>query len=173
VTAKVFVFVFAAIVTVAGTIAAPSELVVETIALPGGALPLSVSVPVEEAPPPTVVGLNVTVVSAAGVAEIATVFDTPASVAVSVEDAFAATPSVVTVKVTLVAFVATVTDTGTVAQVVSELDSATAKPDEAAFPFKVSVPVTLLPPTTGLALRDTADRDAGCTVRMSLFVVPL
>lgn len=126
VTVNVFVFVFAAIVTVAGTVAAPSELVVETTAPAGGALPFSVSVPVEKAPPPTAVGLNATDVSAAGVVEITTVFDTPASVAVSVDDAFAATPSVVTVKVTVVAFVPTVTVAGTVAHVVSELDSETA-----------------------------------------------
>jgi hypothetical protein len=161
VTVNVFVFVFAAIVMVAGTVAAPSELVVETTAPAGGALPLSVDVPVEEAPPPTEVGLNVTDVSAAGVVEIATVFDKPASVAVMVDDAFAATPTVVTVKVALVAFVETVAVAGTVTHVVSELESATAKPDAAALPFKVTVPVTLLPPTTGLALSDAADRDAG------------
>jgi hypothetical protein len=161
VTVNVFVFVFAAIVTVAGTVAAPSELVVETTAPAGGALPLSASVPVEEAPPPTAAGLSVTEVRAAGVVEITTVFDTPARVAVMVDDSFAATPSVVTVNVAFVAFVPTVTVAGTVAHVVSELESATAKPEEAALPFKVTVPVTLLPPTTGLALSDTADRDAG------------
>jgi hypothetical protein len=37
----------------------------------------------------------------------------------------------------------------------------------------VTVPVTLLPPTTGLALSDSADKDAGCTVSVPLFVVPL
>jgi hypothetical protein len=118
--------VFAAIVTVAGTVAAPSELVVETTAPAGGALPLSVSVAVEEAPPPTAVGLIVTDASAAGVVEITTVLVTPASVAVMVEEAFADTPNVVTVKVAVVEFVPTVTVAGTVAQVVSELDSVTA-----------------------------------------------
>lgn len=173
VTVNVFVFVFAATVTVAGTVAEPSELVVETTAPAGGALPFSVSVPVEEAPPPTAVGLNVTDESAAGVVEITTVLDTPASVAVIVDDLFAAAPSVVTVKVFVVVFAVTVTVAGTVAQVVSELESATAKPIAPALPFKVTVPVTLLPPTTGLALSETADGVAGCTVSVPLFVVPL
>lgn len=173
VTVNVFVFVFAATVTVAGTVAEPSELDIETTAPAGGALPLSVSVPVEEAPPPTAVGAKVTDESAAGVVEITTVFDTAASVAVIVDDLFAATPNVVTMNVAVVAFVATVTVAGTVAQVVSELDSATAKPDEPALPFRVTVPVTLFPPTTGLALSDTDDSDAFCTVRVPLFVVPL
>jgi hypothetical protein len=168
VTVNVFVFVFAATVTLAGTVAAPSELVVETTAPVGGALPLSVSVPAEDAPPPTAVGLKVTDKSAAGVVEITTVLDTPASVAVIVEDSLAATPSVVTVKVAVFAFVATVTVAGTVAQVVSELVSATAKPVAPALPFKVIVPVTLLPPTTRVALSDTADNDAGCTVSVPL-----
>lgn len=172
-TVNVFVFVFAAIVTVAGTVAAPSELVVETTAPAGGALPFSVSVPVEEAPPPTAVGLNVTDESVAGVVAITTVLDTPASVAVIVDDLFAATPSVVTVNVAVVAFVATVTVAGTVAQVVSELERAIAKPVEPALPFKVMVPVTLLPPTTGLALSETEDGVAGCTVNVPLCVVPL
>jgi hypothetical protein len=173
VTVNVFVFVFAATVTVAGTVAEPSELDIETTAPAGGALPLSVSVAVEETPPPTAVGLKVTDESAAGVVEITTVFDTAASVAVIVDDLFAATPSVVTVNVAVVAFVATVTVAGTVAHVVSELESATPKPVAPALPFRVTVPVTLLPPTTGLALSDTADKDAGCTVRVPLFVVPL
>lgn len=172
-TVNVFVFVFDAIVTVTGTVAAPSELVVETTAPAGGALPFSVSVPVEEAPPPTVVGLNVTDESVAGVVEITTVLDTPASVAVIVDDPFAATPSVVTVKVAVVAFVATVTVAGTVAQVVSELERAIAKPVDPALPFKVTVPVTLLPPTTGLALSETEDGVAGWTVSVPLRVVPL
>jgi hypothetical protein len=173
VTVNVFVFVFAATVTVAGTVAEPSELDIETTAPAGGALPLRVSVPVEEAPPATVVGLKVRDKSAAGVVEITTVFGTPESVAVMVDDLFAATPSVVTVKVAVVAFVATVTVAGTVAQVVSELESATAKPAAPALPFRVTVPVTLLPPTTELALSDTDDSDAFCTVRAPLFVVAL
>jgi hypothetical protein len=173
VTVNVFVFVFAATVTLAGTVAAPSELVVEKTAPAGGALPLSVKVAVEEAPPPTAVGFNVSDVSAAGVVEITTVFVTPASVAVMVDDLFAATPSVVTVKFDVVALFATVTVAGTVAHVVSELERATAKPDEPALPFRVTVPVTLLPPTTGLALSETPDRVAGCTVSVPLFVVPL
>lgn len=161
VTVNVFVFVFAATVTVAGTVAAPSELVVETTAPAGGALPLSVSVPVEETPPATAVGLKVTDESAAGVVEITTVFDTLASVAAIVDDLLAATPSVVTVNVFVVVFAATVAVAGTVAHVVSELDTATAKPVAPALPFRVIVPVTLFPPTTGLALSDTADNDAG------------
>lgn len=173
VTVNVFVFVFAATVTVAGTVAEPSELDIETTAPAGGAFPLSVRVPVEEVPPWTAVGLRVTVESAAGVVETNTVFGTPESVAVMVDDLFAATPSVVTVKVAVVAFVATVTVAGTVAQVVSELESATAKPAAPALPFRVTVPVTLLPPTTELALSDTDDSDAFCTVRAPLFVVAL
>ena len=160
-TGNVFVFVFAATVTVAGTVAAPSALIVETIAPAGGEFPSRVRVAVELAPPATAKGLRVTVERAAGVVEITTVFGTAARVAVIVEDLLAATPGVVTVKVAVVAPLATVTVAGTVAHVVSELARATTKPVVAALPFRVTVPVTLLPPTTGLALKETLERVAG------------
>lgn len=173
VTVNVFVFVFAATVTVAGTTADGSELVIDTTAPDGGAFPFSVRVPVELVPPATLVGLRVREVRAAGVVEITTVFGTAARVAVMVDDLFTATPMVVTVNVAVVAFVATVTLAGTVATVVSELLSATTKLDEPAFPFRVTVPVTFVPPTTGLALRETEVREAAWMVSDPFFVMLL
>jgi len=50
----------AATVTLAGTLAAPLSLVSSTCAPPVGAGPLSITVPIEEDPPLTLVGLSAT-----------------------------------------------------------------------------------------------------------------
>jgi hypothetical protein len=68
VTVNVAVVAFGAIVTLAGTLAAAVLLLPSvTSAPPAGAGPLSVTVPVDEFPPRTDVGLSVTELSAAAV----------------------------------------------------------------------------------------------------------
>ena len=61
VTVKVALFAPAPTVTLAGTVAAAVLLLASvTVAPPGGAAPLKVTVPVEELPPVTLVGLTAT-----------------------------------------------------------------------------------------------------------------
>jgi hypothetical protein len=68
VTVNVAVVVFAATVTLAGTCAAEVLLLDKVTTAPlAGAGPLSVIVPVEEVPPITVFGLNVTVLTTGAV----------------------------------------------------------------------------------------------------------
>jgi hypothetical protein len=62
------------------------------------------------------------------------------------------TGEVVTVNVAVVAFAGTVMVAGTVATVLLLLLSATAAPDKAAGPFRVTVPVDVLPPMTDAGL---------------------
>ena len=75
VTANVAVVAFAATVTVAGTVAIEVLLLVSaTTAPPDGALPDSVTVPVEELPPVTKVGLRVRLFTTGGVTASAAVW---------------------------------------------------------------------------------------------------
>jgi hypothetical protein len=67
VTVKVAVFCPAGTVTLAGVVAAVLVVDKETTAPPVGAVPLKVTVPVEETPPSTVAGLIVTVDRTPGV----------------------------------------------------------------------------------------------------------
>jgi len=60
----------------------------------------------------------------------------------------AATVALVAVNVALVLPAATVTVAGVVSAVVFELESETAAPPVAAFPFSVTVPMRFDPPTT-------------------------
>jgi hypothetical protein len=78
-----------------------------------------------------------------------------------------ATPSVVTVNVAVVALARTVTLAGTVAAAMLELESVTTAPPVGALPFKVTVPVELLPPTTAAGLTDTDWIEAGVTVSVA------
>jgi hypothetical protein len=169
VTVKVALLAPAATVTLEGTLAAvvlPLESV--TCAPPGGAGPLSVTVPVEEFPPITLVGFSVSDVRVGGgggagvtvseadvvaplkVAEMATVTD-------------AATALVLTVKVALVDPAATVTLGGTLATVVLLLESVTCAPPVGAGPLSVTVPVEEFPPVTlvGFSESEERERDAG------------
>ena len=81
---------------------------------------------------------------------------------------FDATALVVTVKVAVVAFAATVTLAGTCAAAVLLLDSVTTAPPVGAGPLSVTVPVEEAPPGTDVGLRVTELRTAAVTVRLAL-----
>ena len=74
------------------------------------------------------------------------------------------TGEVVTVNVAVLAFAGTVTLTGTAASELLLLLSETKAPDEGAEPFRVTVPVDELPPTTEFGLRVSKVTWGGVTV---------
>jgi len=145
-----------AIATVAGTLADGSLLVSETVSPPAPASPLSDTVPVEDRPPTSVVGLRMTDVKTAG--EIVSVADweVPLRLALIAVDDWAFTPTVATVNVPVFWPASTVTVAGTLAEGLL-LDKATVVPPVPAGPLRVAVPVDGLPPTTeaGFRLRET------------------
>ena len=81
---------------------------------------------------------------------------------------FDATALVVTVKVAVVAFAATVTLAGTCAAAISLLVSVTTAPPVGAGPLSVTVPVEEAPPGTDVGLRVTELRTAAVTVKLAL-----
>ena len=87
-----------------------------------------------------------------------------------ITDVDAATDTVLTVNVALVAPAATVTFAGTVAAAVLLLDSATTAPPDGAALVNVAVPWELLPPTTVNGVSEIADSAggdvAGCGVKV-------
>jgi hypothetical protein len=91
---------------------------------------------------------------------------TPLSVAVMVTLALAATPSVVTVKVPVVAPAATVIVVGTVAALMLLLARETTVPPVPAGALSVTVPVTGLPPTMLVAPKVMFERTAGLMVKV-------
>ena len=99
---------------------------------------------------------------------------TPEYVAVSVTGVETLTPPAVTVKVTEVAPDATVTDAGTVAAEVFELESVTRTPPIAAAAVKVAVPVPDWPLTIVLGDTETLLSAAagGLTVRSNVVLTP-
>jgi hypothetical protein len=80
-----------------------------------------------------------------------------------------ATDRVVTVKVAVLVFAATVTLAGTVAAEVVELASVTTAPPGGALPVNVTVPVEGVPPTTLVGLTETVEFAAGVTVSEAVF----
>src|SRR5271165_4366901 len=89
-----------------------------------------------------------------------------------VTEALVATGLVVTVKVAVVAFAATVTLAGTWAAAVLLLDRVTTAPLAGAGPFSVTVPVEVFPPTTEVGFRVTELSTAAVTVRVAVRVAP-
>jgi len=84
---------------------------------------------------------------------------------------WAATEMVVTVKLTLFVFAATVTVAGTEAAELS-LDRLTTNPPAEARPFSVTVPVELMPPPTVEGFRLTEEREDGLTVSVACIAPP-
>jgi hypothetical protein len=172
---KVAVVAPAATVTLAGTDAtAVLELVSDTTAPPGDAAAASVTVPVEELPPATVDGLNVTVETAGigGLTVSEAVFATleyNPEIVTAVDDA---TDRVGTVTWVDVAAAGTVAVATTVAADVLELDIETAAPPGGALPVRMIVAVELTPPTTIAGLTATLERAAGSTVNTAVFAAP-
>jgi len=141
----------AAIVTLAGTLAATLLLESSTCAPPVSAGPLRVTVPVEGDPPVTLMGLSAieeSVAEPGGVTVSEAVLVTPPEDPVMVTGAEAVTVLVLTVKVELLAPAATVTLAGTVAAAVLSLERETAAPPLGAGPLRVTVPVDGDPPVT-------------------------
>src|SRR6266850_6812332 len=158
----------AATATVEGTLAAVVLLLESvTCAPPVGAGPLSVTVPVEEFPPVTLVGFSVSEErvgggGGAGVTVSEADLVAPLKVAEMATVADAATALVLTVKVALVAPAATVTLEGTLAAVLL-LESVTCAPPVGAGPLSVTVPLEEFPPVTlvGFSESEERERDAG------------
>ena len=160
-TVNVAVVAPAATVTLAGTVAAAVLLLEsDTTAPPLGAAALKVTVPVEEAPPTTLVGLTVTAESAdaaGGVTVSVALRFTPAYAAVMVTGVELATVVVVIPKAALAAPPATVTVAGTPAALLL-LDRAMTAPPDGAGPLSVTVPCDCAPPATleGLTASDAS-----------------
>ena len=85
-----------------------------------------------------------------------------------VSEVFVATGLVVTLKVAVVALAATVTLVGTWAAAVLLLDRVTTAPPTGAGPFKVTVPVDVLPPNTDAGLRVTEAGTGAITVKLAV-----
>lgn len=175
VTAKLAVVEPAGTVTLEGTAAtAGSELVRTAETPPEGAALDNATVPVEGAPPRTLVGLRVRVESeAAGVTVKSADLVTPEYVPEIVTSVLPATVEVVTVKFTELVPAGTETLAGTVATAVLELERMTEAPPDGAAPDKVSVPVDELPPAMLLGLSVNEERAAGLTVSVAVFVTLL
>jgi hypothetical protein len=172
VTVNVTLLASAATATLAGAIATRSSLLESAmIAPPVGAGPLRVTVPIEEAPPETLVGLRLTDDNVGGVMVRTALRITPRYVAAIVARLRADTEFVATVNVAVVAPAATVTAAGTVALAVLSLESATAAPPAGAAALSVTVPIEALPPATLVGLTVRKDR-LGAIVRMALLVTP-
>jgi hypothetical protein len=138
----------AATVTLDGTVATLVLLLESWTVIPvDGAGPLSVTVPVDERPPTTVDGFKVKADNAtAGVIVNAAVFVTPLKAADMVASVDKATGFVPILKLAVVAPCGTVTDGGTVADVLL-LERATTVVVTAG-PVSVTEPVDEFPPTT-------------------------
>jgi len=153
-------------VTLVGTVAAALLSESVTTVPPTGAAPLSFTVPVDETPPRTLVGVTDTEESAGGLIVRFVVLDPVAIVAVIVTGVEAATGVVVTVKVAVRDPEATVTFAGAVAAKLL-LESVTSSPPAGAALLSVTVPLEDLPPVTAVGLNVTDDRvipDAAVTV---------
>jgi hypothetical protein len=157
----------AATVAVVGTVAAVLPEVSGTVRPPTGAGLLMVTVPVEEAPPRTEVGASDTPVTVGAV----TVRVAVAVPAVMVSVLFAATATVDTLNVAVVAPAATVTEAGTVAD--GSLDEReTDWPPVAAGPLMVTVPLDDAPPTSDVGASTTPVTVGAVIARLAVSGVP-
>jgi hypothetical protein len=142
-----------------------------TVIPPEGVTPVSVTVPVAEAPPLTVDGLIVTEagVGASTVRIVEAEFKF--AEAVSFELVGLATGTVVTVKLAVRVPAATVTEGGAEAALLEDA-SVTFRPTLGAAPFNLTVPLALAPPTTLVGVTVTVPGDGGFTVRGAVRLLP-
>ena len=146
----------AATVTLPGTCADVLLLLRATVAPPAGAALLRVTVATEEFPPTTLTGLGVreSRVTGPAVTTRLAIFVVPYTA--EIETVMSAdTDLVVTLKVTDVAFAATVATAGTCATAVLLLERVTTTPPVGAGLLSFSVPVADRPPGTVVGLRLT------------------
>jgi len=138
---------------------------------PVGATPLILTVPVDETPPFTLVGLRVSDVTIGAVTiSTALLVDEPRT-PVIVADCWLATGTVLMVKVALALPAGTVTVAGTV--VPDRLvESFTAMPPVDALPESVIVPTEEAPPSTELGFKVTDVRVGGLIVSVAVTVTP-
>jgi hypothetical protein len=154
-----------ATVTLAGTVATELSLELSVTSAPfAGAGPFSVTVPVEELPPRTDVGLTVTELRVAAVTVSVAAFVTFAYEAVMLTEVFVATGEVVTRNVAVVAFAGMMTLVGTLPTALLLLARAICAPAAGAGPFSVTVPVDDAPPRTEVGLNVTELSAAAVTV---------
>lgn len=173
VTVNVLLLDPAGMVTEEGTCAAEMLLLFSEAAAPvGGAAPFSVNVPVELAPPVTVLGLRVSDVRDATVTvrELLLVLVPSVPEIETVTDD--ATPLVVIVNVALVEPAGINTLAGTCATDVLVLCKLTTIPPAGAAPLKVTVPVDGFPPTTEVGDLEREERLGALTVRLVVLVSP-
>jgi len=176
VTVNVAVVAPAGTVTLGGTCAA-LRLLLESVTTdpPVGAGPVNLTVPVDELPPVTELGLTVMPlplpVSVGDVTVKLPVLLTP-YVPVIVTAVLADTGVVVTVKLAVVAPAATLMLAGTCAADVLLLDRATTAPPVGAAAAKVTVPVDEVPPSTDAGFIVTLLSDPVMTVRLVVRVAP-
>jgi hypothetical protein len=159
-------------VTVAGTCAAAVLLLDRlTTAPPACAGPVNRTVPVDEVPAITDVGLTVTPLPAAlsvGAFTVKVAVLVTPYVPDMVTDVLLATGVVATVNVAVVAPAATVTLAGTCAAAVLLLDRATTAPPVGAGALNVTVPVDELPPVTDVGFKLTELTTDAVTVNVAL-----
>ena len=150
------------IVTLAGTVTA-LELSERFTTAVSGVAAAKVTVPVEELPPATLVGLTVTALSTDEAGEFMVIgANRIVSPRLAVSwTVVAATGNVVTVKLALVAPAGMVTLAGTLAEPGSWLDRLTTVPPVGAAPGRLTVPVEGLPPVTLAGLTVNDERPGG------------
>lgn len=146
VTVNVAVLAPAATVTVPGTTELAASVLMVADMPPEGAVPESVRVPVEGAPPSTEFGLIATSIGIGGLTVRMNVFVPPPPAAVNVAVILVAVAKAVTANVALVLVDATVTDAGTVTLGALSDESVTTKPAVGAAVLIVTVPVVVPPP---------------------------
>ena len=155
-----------ATVKVAGTVADPALLASAIVKPPAGAGVPSVSVPMEDLPPTTEVGLRVKPVIAGGLTVNCAVFESPLKVDVIVAETTFATALVLTVNVACVDPAGIVTIAGTMVDV-EVVDKLTVNPPFAAAAVSVKVAVDVLLPMTAEGLNVSVDKPGGVTVRVA------
>ena len=137
----------AGILTVAGTVAAARLLDRDITRPPDGATDAIVTVPVLDAPPVTLDGLNVNDETTGAFTATVVVFVVDPLLAETVELISVGTANVVIENVAVSEPDSTVTEFGTRTLGLLELN-ATTNPSSGAFPVKLTVPVVAVPPTT-------------------------